>query len=77
MYIHVARQFGKPPECITSMALCGDNVWVASRAGLEFGQLDIYSASTRQVVHRIRMKNTAVSCITCSDTNIYIGTLLE
>ena len=57
------------------MAVCGDNVWVASRAGLEFGQLDIYSASTRQAVHRIRMKNTAVSCITCSDTHIYIGTM--
>ena len=60
---------------VRCMALCGDNVWVASRAGLEFGQLEIYSASTRQAVHRIRMKNTAVSCITCSDTHIYIGTM--
>ena len=60
---------------VQCLALCGDNVWVASRAGLEFGQLDIYSASTRQAVHRIRMKNTAVSCITCSDTHIYIGTM--
>ena len=60
---------------VRCLALCGDNVWVASRAGLEFGQIDIYSARTRQVVHRIRMKNTAVSCITCSDTHIYIGTM--
>ena len=60
---------------VQCMALCGDNVWVASRAGLEFGQIDIYSARTRQVVHRIPMKNTAVSCITCSDTHIYIGTM--
>ena len=60
---------------VRCMALCGDHVWVATRAGLEFGQLDIYSASTRQAVHRIRMKNTAVSCITCSNTHIYIGTM--
>ena len=60
---------------VRCMAVCGDNVWVASRAGLEFGQLDIFNASTRQAVHRIRMKNTAVSCITCSDTHIYIGTM--
>ena len=60
---------------IQCMAACGDNVWVASRAGLDGGQLDIFSASSRQAVHRIRMKNTAVSCITCSDTHIYIGTM--
>ena len=59
---------------IRCMAVCGDNVWVASR-GLEFGQLDIFSASTRQPVHRIRMKNTPVSCITCSDTHVYIATM--
>ena len=60
---------------VLCMAVCGDNVWVASRAGSEFGQLDIYSASTRQAVHRIHLKNTAVSCMTCSDTHIYIGTM--
>ena len=60
---------------VRCMAVCGENVWVASRAGLEFGQLDIFSTSTRQAVHRIRMKNTAVSCITCSDIHIYIGTM--
>ena len=60
---------------VRCMAVCGDNVWVASRAGLEFGQLDIFSASTRQPVHRIHMKNTAVSGITCSDAHIYIGTM--
>ena len=60
---------------IRCMAVCGDNVWVASRAGLEFGQLDIFSTSTRQPVHHIRMKNTPVSCITCSDTHVYIATM--
>ena len=60
---------------VRCMAVCGDNVWVASREGLAGGQLDIFSTSTRQVVHRIHMKDTAVSCMTCSDTHIYIGTM--
>ena len=60
---------------VRCMAVCGENVWVASRAGLEFGQLDIFSTSTRQEVHRFPMKNTAVSCMTCSDTHFYIGTM--
>ena len=60
---------------VRCMVVCGDNVWVASGAGLEFGQIDIYSARTRQAVHRIRMKDNIVSCITCSDTHVYIGTM--
>ena len=60
---------------VQCMAVCGDNVWVASRAGSKCSQLDIFNASTRQAVHRIRMKDNIVSCITCSDTHVYIGTM--
>ena len=60
---------------VQCMAVCGDNVWVASTAGSKCSQLDIFNASTRQAVHHIHMKDNVVSCITCSDTHIYIGTM--
>ena len=67
----ILRQTMIKDNQVQCIAVCGDNVWVASKTNR---QLDIFSASTRQPVHRIRMTNTAVSCITCSDTHVYIGT---
>ena len=60
---------------VKTMAVCKDSVWVASRVGLDFPKIDIYSVKSHQPVHRIRMKNTTVSCITCSDTDVYVGTM--
>ena len=60
---------------VKTMAVCKDSVWVASRIGLDFPKIDIYSINSHQPVHRIRMKNTTVSCITCSNTNVYVGTM--
>ena len=60
---------------VKTMAVCKDSVWVASRIGLDFPKIDIYSIKSHQPVHRIRMKNTTVSCITCSETSVYVGTM--
>ena len=59
-------------QCI---CLCGDHVWVCSRAGIENGVIDILSISTRELVHKIPMGENSVSCITCSDKTVYLGTL--
>ena len=60
---------------VQCMCVCGDHVWVCSRAGIEYGVIDIFSMITRELVHNIRMRENAVSCITCSDTTVYLGTL--
>ena len=59
-------------QCI---CLCKDHVWVGSRAGIDFGVIDIFSVVTRDLVHNIRMRENSVSCITCSNTHVYLGTL--
>ena len=59
-------------QCIS---LCGDHVWVASRAGIEYGVIDIFNIKTRDLVHNIRLKDNSVSCIAHSDKMVYCGTL--
>ena len=59
-------------QCI---CLCKDHVWVGSRAGIDYGVIDIFSVVTRDLVHNIRMRENSVSCITCSNTHVYLGTL--
>ena len=60
---------------VQCMALCGDHVWVASRAGIEYGVIDIFSTGSREFVHTVRMHETSVSCITATDKAVYLGTL--
>lgn len=60
---------------IQCICLCKDHVWVGSRAGIDYGVIDIFSVLTRDLVHNIRMRENSVSCITCSDTHVYLGTL--
>ena len=57
------------------ICLCKDHVWVGSRAGIDYGVIDIFSVVTRDLVHNIRMRENSVSCITCSNTHVYLGTL--
>ena len=59
-------------QCI---CLCGDHIWVGSRAGIEYGVIDIFSIYTRELVHSVRLRENSVSCITCSDKTVYLGTL--
>ena len=58
-------------QCI---GLCGDHVWMGTRAGIGPGSLEIFSIHSRDIVHSIRMNEVAVSCITCTDTDVYLGT---
>ena len=60
---------------VQCMALCGDHVWVGSRAGIEYGVIDIFSIGSRELVHNVRMRENSVSCITATDKAVYLGTL--
>ena len=60
---------------VQCMALCGDHVWVGSRAGIEYGVIDIFSVASRELVHNVRMRENSVSCITATDKAVYLGTL--
>ena len=60
---------------IQCISLCKDHVWVGSRAGIDYGVIDIFSVQSRELVHNIRMRENSVSCITCSNTHVYLGTL--
>ena len=60
---------------VQCMALCGDHVWVGSRAGIEHGVIDIFSIGSRELVHIVRMRENSVSCITATDKAVYLGTL--
>ena len=76
---HCMQQVQKPhfiaDHQVTAAAVCGEYMWMATRVGLEFGQLNLFSISTHQPVHVIHMRDTAVSCITCDDTHVYVGTM--
>lgn len=54
---------------------CGDLVWVPSWAGLESGVIDMFDVYTHQQVHSIKMRDTCISCIKCSNTHVYCGTI--
>ena len=60
---------------VQCMALCGDHVWVGSRAGIEYGIIDIFSIGSRELVHKVCMCDNSVSCITATDKAVYFGTL--
>ena len=57
------------------MKQCGEHVWVASRAGFEYGVVDIFNKNTKDLIHNIKMRENAVSCITNSDQLVYMGTM--
>ena len=60
---------------VRCMKQCGEHVWVASRAGLEYGVVDIFNKNTKDLIHNIKMRENAVSCITSSDQFVYMGTM--
>ena len=72
--VKISKNFIKENQ-VQCICLCGDHVWVSSRAGIEYGVIDIFSVATRELVHNIRMRENSVSCITCSDKTVYLGTL--
>ena len=61
---------------VQCMALCGDQVWLGSRSGIEYGVIDIFSIGSRETTHNIRVhESQSVTCITATDKAVYMGTL--
>ena len=60
---------------VQCMALCGSHVWIASRAGIEYGAINIYDVDTKDLVHNIHMQENTISCIAVADKTVYVGTL--
>ena len=56
------------------MALCSDHVWVCSRAGVEYGAIDVFSIDTHKSVHSIQLNNVFISCIAATNETVYAGT---
>ena len=60
---------------VRCISLCGDQVWMASRVGIEYETVSIFSLHTREITHSIPMKDAAVCCMACSGLRVYCGTL--
>ena len=54
---------------------CGDHIWLASQAGLEYGAVCIFNQSTKELVHHIKTGDNLVSRIAYSDELVYMGTM--
>ncbi len=72
--VEVSKNFIKENQ-VQCMALCNDHVWVGSRAGIEYGAIDIYNITTRELVHNIRLRENSVSCLVVAKDRVLIGTL--
>ena len=72
--VKTGKQFVRENQ-VRCMKQCGEHVWVASRAGLEYGAVDIFNKNTKDLIHNIKMRENAVSCITNSDQLVYMGTM--
>ena len=58
-----------------SIKQCGQYVWVPSRIDLEYGVVNIFNKTTKDLVHSLKMRENTVSCITSSDDLVYLGTM--
>ena len=72
--VKVGKSFIKNNQ-VQCIALYNDHVWVGSRAGIEYGVIDIFNIATRELVHNIRMRENSISCLTTSKDRVLIGTL--
>ena len=72
--VEVSRVFIKDNQ-VQYMALCGNHVWVASRAGINYGEISIFSIGSRELIHNVPLHENSVTCITATDTVVYLGTL--
>ena len=58
-----------------SIKQCGQYVWVPSRIDLEYGVVNIFNKTTKDLVHSLKMRENTVSCITNSNKLVYLGTM--
>jgi len=70
----VCKQFIREIQ-VQFMKQCGDYIWVASQAGLDYGVLNIFNQNTKDlIVHNAKVKGSFSGCIVNSDQLVYIGT---
>ena len=67
------KRFTKDNQ-VLCISLCGDHVWMGTGADNGPGSLEIFSIHSRDVVHSVRMNEVTISCITCTDSDVYLGT---
>ncbi len=60
---------------VQAIIKCNDHLWIGSRAGIEYGVVDIFGIQSKELVHNIRMRENSVSCMSCTEDAVYIGTL--
>ena len=60
---------------VTSICLCGSFVWIAFHDDSNYGIIGIFNVDSRQRVYTVRMKHCSISCMCCSDTHVYVGTV--
>ena len=56
------------------MTVCGDHVWVCSRAGVDYGVVDIFDIDKHKSIHSIQLNNVFISCIAATKETVYAGT---
>ena len=56
---------------------CRDHIWLASRVGLEYGAIEIFNQSRKELIQHIETGENLVSCIASSDqlAMVYMGTM--
>lgn len=59
----------------SAMCFCKDHIWIATRDGISYGILEIFNPDNQRQVYRVPQWDYMVSCITCSDNYVYIGTM--
>jgi hypothetical protein len=59
----------------SSMCLCRDYVWIATRNGVTSNSLEIFNPANQKRELQIRDWDSMVSCISCSEENVYVGTI--
>ena len=59
---------------IQCMAHYGDHAWVATKAGLEYGVIDIRNTHKMESVNKIYMQNKSITCLTINSETVYLGT---
>ena len=60
---------------VLCMTLCNDHIWMATRAGIECSNIEIFSIATRELVHSIKMKNDFVSSMISFNSRVFVGTV--
>ena len=55
-----------------SMCKCKNFLWICSRAS--YDALNVFNVETQKLVHKIPQEEHVATCITCSDSHIYVGT---